>query len=195
MAVPPRSYTIRMISCMAVVVITGPTIVYLKSLGTRGLFSTRFGMLLLMKMAAVLGLLAATVVLLWHTTVLLSRRYRVLASLLGREGDVELSTQDLRLFDGTEKRRALVAMDGKLYDVTGRDLWRKGIHPGGHRAGGDLTRALARAPHGKEVFERISPAGKLLERSPRAHTGPRWVFLLGIASSVVILTIVVLWRW
>lgn len=194
-AVPPGSYISRMIASAAVTIVTGVGNVYMKHLGTPGLFGTRFGILLLVKITGVLALLVATFVLVWHTTVSLKKRYRKLASTLDTTGELEISTEDLRLFDGSEKRIGLVAVAGKLYSVTGRDLWRKGIHPGGHRAGTDLTRALAKAPHGKEVFERIFPAGNLLEKQIQTHTEPRWAVLMGTASAFVILLVVVLWRW
>ncbi len=145
---------------------------------------------------AALGLFTATVILIWHTTVLLAKRYRELSANLESGQEMELDPEDLALFDGSEKRKALVGVDGKLFDVTGRNLWRKGIHPGGHRAGTDLTNAFKEAPHGKEVFDRVTPVGRLLsKRSEGKRPSPRWAVLLGMAASSTIILVVVLWRW
>jgi predicted heme/steroid binding protein len=191
----PRLYISRIIIFAAATGVAGTFMVYIKSLGMPDLFSTRFGMLLLVKITAVLTFTIATAVLLWNTTILLSKRYRELASSLGSDKVLDLSPEDLRLFDGSDKRSAIVAVDGKLYNVTGMNLWRNGIHPGGHRAGIDLTMALARAPHGKDVFERMVPAGNLLDKPQRVLPGSRWAVFLGLASAAVILLVVVLWRW
>ena len=155
----------------------------------------RFGLLLLAKIAAVLALLLATVTLLWHTTVLLARKYRRLAKSLEAGSELELTPDDLLLFTGREKRKALVAVDGSVYDVTGRNLWRKGIHPGGH-AGHDLTDAFGGAPHGKEVFQRVTPVGRIIAPTTSSRRGTiAWSATLGLAASGIILLVVALWRW
>jgi predicted heme/steroid binding protein len=194
--IPSRQYIRQMIYGMVVIAVSGPTIAYFKAKMIPGLFGTRLGLLLLVKITAVLGLFAATIILIWHTTVLLAKRYRELSGNLESGQEMELDPEDLALFDGSEKRKALVGVDGKLFDVTGRNLWRKGIHPGGHHAGTDLTDAFAEAPHGKEVFERVRPVGRLLsERSAGKRPSPRWAVLLGLAASSIIVLVVVLWRW
>ncbi|MDF1537236.1 MAG: hypothetical protein P1S46_12230 [bacterium] len=196
LVIPPGQHIRQMIYCMAVVAVAGPTIVYFKTKMTPGLFGSRFGLLLMVKIAAVLGLFAATIVLIRHTTVLLSRRYRELSGKLENGQEMELDPEELALFDGSEKRKALVGIDGRVFEVSGRNLWRKGIHPGGHRAGIDLSDAFGQAPHGKEVFERVLPVGRLVTRgSEKKRPSSRWAVLLGMAASSIIVLVVVLWRW
>jgi len=193
----PRGPYMRKIAYSTVVVaVTGPLMVLTRMKMVPGLFSTRFGLLLLVKIAAVLILLTSTMALLWHTTVVLARRYKRLAKSLDKGSELELTPDDLLLFSGSEKRKALVAIEGKVYNVTGRNLWRKGIHPGGHHAGHDLTGDFAKAPHGKEVFDRVTPVGRVVEPAASSRKGPlSWAVLPGMAASGVILMVVALWRW
>jgi predicted heme/steroid binding protein len=196
LVIPPRPYIRQIMYGAIVVLITGPLMVASKMKMVPELFTTRFGLLLLIKIAAVLALLTATTALLWRTTVLLARRYKRLAKSLDNESEIELTPDDLLLFSGSEKRKALVAVDGKVYDVTGRNLWRRGIHPGGHHAGHDLTGDFAKAPHGKEVFDRVTPVGRVIEPDTSARRGPMsWAVMLGVTASGIILMVVALWRW
>jgi predicted heme/steroid binding protein/uncharacterized membrane protein len=63
--------------------------------------------------------------------------------------------------DGAEGRPARIAHAGAVYDVGASKLWRGGLHMGRHRAGTDLTAAIAAAPHGPEVLERVPRVGTL----------------------------------
>jgi len=75
---------------------------------------------------------------------------------------VELSLEELKAFDGKEGRRAYVAVDGIIFDVTDSPLWASGTH-NGNQAGQDLTQALAGAPHGPEKLENVVEIGVLVE--------------------------------
>lgn len=196
LVIPTGPYTRQIMYGMVVILITGPLLVATRMKMVPGLFTTRFGLLLSVKIVAALALTAATVALLWYTKVQLARRYRRLAKTLDTGTELDLTSDDLLLFSGSDKRKALVAVGGKIYDVTGRNLWRRGIHPGGHHAGQDLTRDFKGAPHGKEVFERIKPAGTLIDADGSRSKGPiSWAVRLGFAASGIILLVVVLWRW
>jgi len=194
--IPPKPYIHQIVYGMIVVLVTGPAMVTLRMKMVPGLFATRFGLLLVVKMAAALALLTATLALLWYTTVLLARRYKRLAKSVDAGSEIELTRDDLLLFSGSDRRKALVVVDGRIYDVTGRNLWRRGIHPGGHHAGHDLTGELAKAPHGKEVFERVTPVGSVLPPDTSTRRGPMsWAVITGVAASGIILLVVALWRW
>lgn len=65
-----------------------------------------------------------------------------------------VSEAELRRNNGDAGRPCWVAFEGVVYDVTGCPKWRSGLHEGLHWAGQDLTRALADAPHAREVFSR-----------------------------------------
>jgi predicted heme/steroid binding protein len=73
-----------------------------------------------------------------------------------------LTLEELKAFDGKEGRRAYVAVDGIIFDVTDSPLWASGTH-NGNQAGQDLTQALAGAPHGPEKLENVVEIGVLVE--------------------------------
>ncbi|HPD57198.1 MAG TPA: cytochrome b5 domain-containing protein [Smithellaceae bacterium] len=74
---------------------------------------------------------------------------------------MEFDRESLAKHDGQEGRQALVAVDGKVYDVTGNRLWKNGTHMNRHQAGVDLTEAIAASPHGMDVLKKIQIRGTL----------------------------------
>lgn len=70
--------------------------------------------------------------------------------------------EELQEFDGTGGKPAYLAYLGKVYDVTGSDLFEDGEHYE-HYAGQDLTAAIEEAPHGDEVLEPFPVVGELEE--------------------------------
>ena len=75
-----------------------------------------------------------------------------------------LTRAELAQYNGEGGARSYIAHEGKVYDVTGSTLWLEGDHQGQHTAGGDLTDALADAPHGAEVLEEGFPVvGTLID--------------------------------
>ncbi len=69
------------------------------------------------------------------------------------------SSGDLKLFNGRKGRRALIALKGKVYEVTGSGNWQNGLHLNKHSAGADLTGAIAAAPHGEAVLKAVKEVG------------------------------------
>lgn len=72
-----------------------------------------------------------------------------------------MTLQELSTYDGKEGRRAYIAYDGNIYDVTDSPLWKEGTHKKLHQAGQDLTEAMSKAPHAQEVFAKFEIVGKL----------------------------------
>jgi predicted heme/steroid binding protein len=196
LVIPSGPYTRQFLYCMTVILITGTALVTSKMKMVPDLFTTRFGLLLAVKISGALALAAATTVLLWYTKVTMARRCRLIARSLDAGSQPALSRDDLIYFKGSGKRKALVAVEGRVYDVTGRNLWTNGIHPGGHHAGSDLTHGFKAAPHGKEVLDRIRPVGSLVEKGAEAGKNPlRWAIPLGMVGSGLIILVVLMWRW
>ncbi len=76
----------------------------------------------------------------------------------------QMDKDELSQQDGAEEgRRALVAFEGRIYDVTVSKLWRKGRHVRTHLAGQDLTMGMQAAPHGPEVLEKFEQVAELVE--------------------------------
>jgi len=75
----------------------------------------------------------------------------------------KFSLSELAARTGTDGQPVYIAFQGKVYDVSGSDLWEGGQHMGRHGAGADLTGEFGDAPHGEEVFERYPQVGVISE--------------------------------
>lgn len=71
------------------------------------------------------------------------------------------SLDELSKENGQDGKRALVAFEGKVYDVTGSKKWPNGVHIRRHFAGCDLTAAMAAAPHKSDVMSGFPVVGTL----------------------------------
>jgi len=70
--------------------------------------------------------------------------------------------EELSEFDGKEGRKAYVAIDGLVYDVTDVSAWSGGSHFRNTTAGKDLTDILFDdSPHGARVLENLTIVGRL----------------------------------
>ncbi|MEY8442214.1 cytochrome b5 domain-containing protein [Lactobacillaceae bacterium 24-114] len=70
--------------------------------------------------------------------------------------------EELAKFDGQNGNPAYVAVNGTVYDVSGKKAWTGGKHHG-HVAGQDLTDALLNdSPHGDKVLKNLPIVGKLI---------------------------------
>lgn len=101
-----------------------------------------------------------------------------------------MTKQELAQYDGREGRPAYIAVNGRIYDVSGSSLWPEGDHQGEHQAGQDLTLELQTAPHVRAVIERFPVVGELEPEAPPAATGGGRLWL-GLA--VLVLVILGLW--
>ncbi|TRO83282.1 cytochrome b5 domain-containing protein [Desulfuromonas acetexigens] len=77
-----------------------------------------------------------------------------------------MTKEELAKFDGRDGRKAYVAVNEKVYDVSESPLWQAGNHQGMHQAGADLTEELKSAPHVRAVVERFPVVGHLEEPEP-----------------------------
>lgn len=79
------------------------------------------------------------------------------------DGALELTLEDLSYYDGTDEKRAYVAVEGFIYDMTDSDYWRNGGH-NGYQSGQDLTDAINRvSPHGPAFLDRVPKIGIIVE--------------------------------
>lgn len=98
-----------------------------------------------------------------------------------------MTLTELAGYDGQDGRRAYIAVNGTIYDVTDSPLWKAGLHPPDHQAGQDLTDELAKAPHVRTVIERFPVAGTLEEEPPVQNSSGR-----GIMTIVIVIVAVVI---
>ncbi len=76
--------------------------------------------------------------------------------------------------NGKNGRVTLVAVDGKVYDVSTSKRWGDGNHMKRHSAGGNLSIDINSAPHGREVLERFEVVGvfdEVLSETPPGTRG------------------------
>lgn len=84
----------------------------------------------------------------------------------------EFDLEELARFNGQDGSPVYVVHQGKVYDVTGSRLWKNGLHMRRHHAGKDLTTDFQAAPHGTEIFERVSQVGVLKTAQPLERPMP-----------------------
>lgn len=68
--------------------------------------------------------------------------------------------EELKNYDGKEGRKAYIAVDGVVYDVTNVAAWQGRTHHG-NNAGNDVSDRIVKAPHGKSTLEKLEVVGKL----------------------------------
>lgn len=76
-----------------------------------------------------------------------------------------MTKAELAACDGKEGRKAYVAVNGKVFDVTASPYWQGGNHQNAHQAGADLSADLLKAPHVRSLIERF-PVIAALEEIP-----------------------------
>ena len=67
---------------------------------------------------------------------------------------------ELKNYDDKEGRKAYIAVDSVVYDVTNVAAWQGGTHHG-NNAGNDVSDRIVKAPHGKSILEKLEVVGKL----------------------------------
>jgi predicted heme/steroid binding protein len=181
---------------IVIMAVTGTLLTIARVPSVHMLYTTRFGILLLIK----IGLFAVMATTAAITTFIIGpklRKKRALALELGKQ---DLTTEELQRFDGKEGRPAYAAYNGNIYDVTRGKLWKEGSHMRKHIAGTDLTAALSQAPHGEENVMSMPLVGKLVERGEKperpTHQKVFYFFAyMNLALVFLIVFVISLWRW
>ena len=90
------------------------------------------------------------------------------------ESNKVFTEDELAGHDGQDGRRAYVAVEGLVYDVTDSRLWRNGSHVKAHSAGRDLSAEILLAPHSLDRAQRYPVIGRLDRGSlaPEASAPP-----------------------
>ncbi len=159
-------------------------------------YTTRFGILLSMKIILFLiMLISAVVVTIYIGPRLRQQRARIPSSESGPH-----TLDELNHFDGKVGRPAYIAYEGIIYDVTKSRLWKNGSHVMKHTAGNDLTNMLNNAPHGKDKILAMPQVGHLLAEKQAAvrpfHERLFYFFAyMNLALVFLITFIIALWHW
>jgi len=166
----------------------------------RVLFTTRFGILLSIKVVLFLIMSATAFVVTFIIGPRLRRKLKTRWETDISLGKQDMTDEELHSFDGKEGRPAFVAYKGKIYDVTKSKLWKDGAHARKHLAGRDLTDALKTAPHAEDKVISMPEVGKLIgagQKIPKPLP-ERAFYVLAYANLgfVFLITfIIALWRW
>jgi predicted heme/steroid binding protein/uncharacterized membrane protein len=91
----------------------------------------------------------------------------------------DFDPKSLEKFDGQEGRPCYVAVKGKVYDLSGSDLWKGGKHMGRHTAARELGDAIKNAPHEETVLNAFPQVGIIKTPSDtKIKQPPAWAALL-----------------
>ena len=75
---------------------------------------------------------------------------------------LQLTIEDLAMYDGQDGNPAYIAVNGTVYDVTDVPAWNSGTHNGG-MVGMDVTDLIGGAPHGEGVLDGLTVVGEIIE--------------------------------
>jgi predicted heme/steroid binding protein/uncharacterized membrane protein len=182
---------------MLVLLITGTLLTIARIPSWDLFFTTRFGILLGIKIALFLLMLSSAVVV----TIYIGPKLRKQKTLVPAMDDNGACTLDaLCQFNGKDGRPAYVAYKGLIYDMTRSGLWKNGSHMMKHAAGNDLTDFLRTAPHGEDKILAMPLAGKLLATAEKLrrpfHLKLFYFFAyMNLVLVFVITFVIALWRW
>lgn len=180
---------------IVLIAVTGTVLAILRVPSLHALFHTRFGVLLTVKIALFLVMVATAVIVTFVVGPRLKERRQ--AADTAKEN---MTAEELSRFDGKEGRPAYFAYAGVIYDATGKALWKGGSHVGKHLAGFDLTDALRHAPHGEDRIAALPVVGTLVaaEAPPGLPLHVKGFYVmtyLNLGLVVAILFVISLWRW
>jgi predicted heme/steroid binding protein/uncharacterized membrane protein len=182
---------------MITLLVTGTLLTIARMPNLEAFTTTRFGILLTIKIALFLVMLSsALVVTIFIGPKMRQRLKSPVALCLSRE----LTPEQLFPFDGKEGRPAYIAYKGIIYDITNSRLWKNGQHMMKHHAGTDLSEMLKQAPHGDDKVLAMPQVGMCVEsdRKPERPLYEKVFYFfayMNLALVFVIIFVISLWRW
>jgi predicted heme/steroid binding protein/uncharacterized membrane protein len=191
----PKAERFLGLSCMLVLTLSGIYLTWIRIDRWEQFFNNTFGLMLFIKI-----LLFALMVVIGLTAVTFIHRKMKVAVQAPPPTDT-ITKENINYYDGSGGKPAYVIYKNQIYDVTDNPKWKDGRHFGKHAAGLDLTEALAAAPHGAEVFERIPSVATLTETpASKQKTRPvQKVFVVMAYTNLVIIFLILacisIWRW
>jgi predicted heme/steroid binding protein/uncharacterized membrane protein len=182
---------------MVVILVTGTLLTIARMPSFEAFYTTRFGILLSIKIFLFLVMLSSAVIV---TLFIGPRLRRKLKSPVADLFAQALTTEQLAHFDGKEGRPAYIAYKGILYNVTQGRLWKNGLHVAKHAAGSDLTDMLKAAPHDEDKILAMPQVGTLAvsQERPKQPFHVRLFYFFAYMNLVLVFVvtfIIALWRW
>jgi predicted heme/steroid binding protein/uncharacterized membrane protein len=181
---------------MIVLLVTGTLLTVARIPTLETFVTTRFGILLGIKIFLFLVMLASAVVVSLYIGPKL-RKQKCLSPALS---DGVCTIDGLGQYDGKDNRPAYVAYKEIIYDMSKSRLWKNGSHLAKHAAGNDLTDLLKTAPHGEDKILAMPRVGRLLAADEKMkqpfHMRLFYFFAyMNLVLVFVITFVIALWRW
>jgi predicted heme/steroid binding protein len=190
----PRGEVVLGLSSMLLVGASGVLLTVSRVTGLDVLFSSQWGIVLSIKIALYVIMVSSAL----FTVIYVGPRLRKGTIKAEVPKDGVFGPASLSAFDGKSETPAYVAFDGKVYDVSGLELWNDGVHMK-HMAGSDLTHALPRAPHGEEKLQPLRVVGAYDSSLalPKTFVQRAFYFVayMNLALVFLVLLVIAYWRW
>lgn len=181
---------------MLIMAVTGGILMAYRVPDVEFLWSTRFGILLSVKIGLYLIMVTSALYVVLIIGPKLRRGRQPQQGPVKAKGD--LTAEQLAACTGRNGQPACIAYQGKIYEVTDSKLWPAGQHFKRHDAGSDLGMALEQAPHGAEVMERVRYVGQLIPGQPTVPMHQKVFYVMAYMNLTIVLLITLvlaLWRW
>jgi predicted heme/steroid binding protein len=192
---PPRGEVRIGLVSMAIMGITGTLLTIYRIPSLSVLYKSRFGILLLFKIALFLMMVFTGC----FAVLILGPKLKKTRNKAPGKRKEKLSLNDLSYFDGTEGRPSYIGYKTKIYDMTGSEFWKKGAHFERHKAGEDLSDKIEQAPHDEAKILEMPLVGEQVPSRPikRSIHERMFYFLAYFNLGVVLLIILILalWQW
>ena len=182
---------------MITLLVTGTLLTIARMPNLAAFTTTRFGILLAIKIALFLVMLSsAFIVTIFIGPKMRQRLKSPVAACLSKE----MTEEQLSSFDGMEGRPAYIAYKGIIYDIAASRFWKNGQHMMKHHAGTDLTGVLKLAPHGDDKVLAMPQVGMCVatDRKPEKPLYEKVFYFFAYMNLIlvfVILFVISLWRW
>jgi predicted heme/steroid binding protein/uncharacterized membrane protein len=180
---------------MAIMGITGTILTLYRIPSLSVLFKSRFGILLLIKMILFLIMVLTALFVVFA----LGPKLKKTRSETPSRASGNLTMNDLGSFDGKEERASYIVYNSKVYDMTGSDFWKKGVHFERHKAGEDLSDKIDQAPHGEDKVLGMPMVGELISshliKRPIHEKVFYFLAYFNLGIVLLIALILALWRW
>lgn len=192
----PKGELILGWSGIVIMAITGTLLTLSRISSFNMLYTTRFGILLSIKIILFLIMATSAAVV----TFIIGPKLRKSVGIPLHPKKDRLTLEELSFFNGREGKPAYFAYKGKIYEASQSPLWKDGTHLKKHSAGNDLTELLPSAPHGEDKILKMPFVGELISTESKKKKPPHeklfyFMAYLNLIFVFLITLVIALWRW